>query len=332
MRRRGPPCSLPGLLATGCTGPAEREVEPPLRSAPASSPTDSPGARTTPPDGRPRTRPRPDVRPRDFDPGQADAVVRHLAGTIGPRHGTSPAFRAAVTWVGRLLRAARLPRPPPVVRRARAGCRGACRCRRAVGQRRRDPARVRPAAAAPRRRRPPRHRAAGAGRRGQRLGRRRGARGRGRRCAKRRTRLPVVWVAFGAEEPRGPTDDDHHYGSRAYVAAMTPAERRALRGMVSLDRVGVGARRAGRVGGGLRPGAAVAAGRPPGVPGCRRTVTGPAQQRPLVLRPGRAAGCPPRHHAVRRLPLAAGRPGRRRPGPARAHRPAACWPGWRRRR
>lgn len=59
--------------------------------------------------------------------------------------------------------------------------------------------------------------------------------------ARARTRLPVVWVAFGAEEPRGPGDDDHHYGSRAYVAAMTPAARRSMRGMVSLDRVGVGA-------------------------------------------------------------------------------------------
>ena len=56
----------------------------------------------------------------------------------------------------------------------------------------------------------------------------------------RRTRLPVVLIAFGAEEPRGPTDDDHHYGSRAYVDGLTPAQRRSLRGMVSLDRVGVG--------------------------------------------------------------------------------------------
>jgi Zn-dependent M28 family amino/carboxypeptidase len=58
--------------------------------------------------------------------------------------------------------------------------------------------------------------------------------------AGRRTRLPVVLVAFGAEEPRGPSDDDHHYGSRAYVRALGPAERRSVRGMVSLDRVGVG--------------------------------------------------------------------------------------------
>jgi len=56
----------------------------------------------------------------------------------------------------------------------------------------------------------------------------------------RETRLPVVLVAFGSEEPRGPTDDDHHYGSRAYVDALTPAEQRSLVGMVALDRVGVG--------------------------------------------------------------------------------------------
>lgn len=55
-----------------------------------------------------------------------------------------------------------------------------------------------------------------------------------------RVRLQVAFVAFGAEEPRGPTDLDHHYGSRHYVAALSPAHRRTMRGMVSLDRVGVG--------------------------------------------------------------------------------------------
>ena len=52
------------------------------------------------------------------------------------------------------------------------------------------------------------------------------------------TRLPVVWVAFGAEEPRGPGDDEHHFGSQEYVRRLDGAERAALRGMVSLDRVG----------------------------------------------------------------------------------------------
>ena len=60
--------------------------------------------------------------------------------------------------------------------------------------------------------------------------------------AVRGTRLPVVFVAFGAEEPRGPSDDDHHYGSRRYVDLLSPGERDAVRGMVSLDRVGVGGR------------------------------------------------------------------------------------------
>ena len=55
-----------------------------------------------------------------------------------------------------------------------------------------------------------------------------------------RTRLPVVFVAFGAEEPRGETDADHHYGSRTYVRALGAGERNAIRGMLSLDRVGVG--------------------------------------------------------------------------------------------
>ena len=57
-----------------------------------------------------------------------------------------------------------------------------------------------------------------------------------------RTRLPVVLIAFGSEEPRGPSDDDHHYGSRAFVASLNPAQRKGLRGMVAMDRVGVGAR------------------------------------------------------------------------------------------
>jgi Zn-dependent M28 family amino/carboxypeptidase len=61
------------------------------------------------------------------------------------------------------------------------------------------------------------------------------------RLAQRKgTRLPTVLVAFGAEEPRGPGDALHHFGSRAYVDRMSAAER--LRGMVSLDRVGVGGR------------------------------------------------------------------------------------------
>lgn len=50
---------------------------------------------------------------------------------------------------------------------------------------------------------------------------------------------PVVFVAFGAEEPRGPGDDLHHFGSQAYVAGLAPAERSALIGAIAVDTVGV---------------------------------------------------------------------------------------------
>lgn len=61
-----------------------------------------------------------------------------------------------------------------------------------------------------------------------------------RRAAVAPPRIQVVFVAFGGEEPRGPGDFEHHFGSLHYVAGMSRAERRNLVGMVSLDRVGVG--------------------------------------------------------------------------------------------
>lgn len=51
--------------------------------------------------------------------------------------------------------------------------------------------------------------------------------------------IQVRFIAFGAEEPRGPGDDLHHFGSQAYVKSLDRVERRAMRAMVSLDRVGV---------------------------------------------------------------------------------------------
>jgi hypothetical protein len=51
--------------------------------------------------------------------------------------------------------------------------------------------------------------------------------------------LPVKFIAFGAEEPRGSGDARHHFGSRDFVADMSRSERRAIQAMVSLDRVGV---------------------------------------------------------------------------------------------
>jgi hypothetical protein len=56
------------------------------------------------------------------------------------------------------------------------------------------------------------------------------------------TELPTVLVAFGGEEPRGPGESMHHFGSVHYVAGLSRAARTNLAAMVSLDRVGVGAR------------------------------------------------------------------------------------------
>lgn len=203
------------LLAVGCTAMG------PERSSPAPPPSV------------------PIVSPDDFDVRTAVAAVEHLAGLIGPRHATSPAFRQAVAWVssefesyGRDIRRHSFAVPGgnswgvPVSAGTSVNV-----IATPLGFDARDPhlivgAHLDTVPQAP--------------------GAEDNASGVGvllataQAIAERRTRLPVVLIAFGAEEPRGPTDDDHHYGSRAYVASLDPAERRAVRGMVSLDRVGVG--------------------------------------------------------------------------------------------
>ncbi len=167
------------------------------------------------------------------------AAVRHLAGTIGPRPGTSPAYRRAARWVqaeleGHGWQVRRQPVPTPggvswgvPVSGGRStnliATRGDVRSGRPwvlVGAHL-DTVPQAPGAE---------DNASGVG----------ALLAVAEAVAERRTRHPVVLVAFGSEEPRGPGDDDHHYGSRAYVASLSAAERRSLRGMVSLDRVGVG--------------------------------------------------------------------------------------------
>ena len=51
--------------------------------------------------------------------------------------------------------------------------------------------------------------------------------------------LPVRFVAFGAEEARGGNGTRYAFGSRHFVTSLGASDRRAVRGMVSLDRVGV---------------------------------------------------------------------------------------------
>lgn len=61
-----------------------------------------------------------------------------------------------------------------------------------------------------------------------------------RMAARGGTRLPVEFVAFGGEEPRGSGDRLHHFGSTAMIERMPTKEHANVVAMVALDRVGVG--------------------------------------------------------------------------------------------
>jgi aminopeptidase YwaD len=223
-----------GLAQVGCSsngepgGPRAGDSEPPVATR-TSRPTAEPG-----PD-QPRA-----VRPGDLRVGTAVRAVRRLAGEIGPRHATSPAFGRAADWVegelegrGYDVRRQRFAVPAGVSWGVPA--RSGTSLNLVATPRGFDPHRP--------------HLVVGAhlDTVPQAPGAEDNASGVGVLLAVaeavegRATRLPVVLVAFGAEEPRGPTDADHHYGSRAYVETLGPGERRAVRGMLSLDRVGVGA-------------------------------------------------------------------------------------------
>jgi Zn-dependent M28 family amino/carboxypeptidase len=179
------------------------------------------------------------VRPGDFRPGVATRAVQRLAAGIGPRHATSPAFRRAAAWVGGELEAVGYD-----VRRQRVVVPGGVSWGVPVAAGTSVNVIATPPGFEPTRP----HLVVGAhlDTVPQAPGAEDNASGVGvvlgvaEAIEGQRTRLPVVLVAFGAEEPRGPTDADHHYGSRTYVASLEPAERRAVRGMLALDRVGVG--------------------------------------------------------------------------------------------
>jgi hypothetical protein len=246
MARPGVAILLAGLLLAGCTDDGEAPVaEPPAQTPPAPSvppastahPTDSP----TSPAATPSTAPPRPVAPGDARIRLALLPVDHLAGVIGPRPGTSPAYFRAADWVERLLTAVgwqvrRQPFPTPAGVSWGVPVRGG-RSVNVVATR----GDVRPG-------KPWLLVGAHLDTVPQAPGAEDNASGIGvlvavaEALAERRSRLPVMLVAFGSEEPRGPTDDDHHYGSRAFVESLTQAQRGSLRGMVSLDRVGVGSR------------------------------------------------------------------------------------------
>ncbi|SFJ23358.1 Peptidase family M28 [Nocardioides psychrotolerans] len=229
------------FLLPALAGCSSSTTEPGAAPPPPASSTPAPTTPSTSPTQTPTPTPTPQQRasPDDVDVTVATRAVRHLAGTIGPRPGTSAAYFAAADWVQQQLEASGWE-----VRRqhfatpagvswgipVEAGSSVNLVATRgdttpgepwlAVGAHL-DTVPQAPGAE---------DNASGVG----------ALLATAAAIAGRQTRMPVVLVAFGSEEPRGPSDDDHHYGSRAYVASLTPAERRGLRAMVSLDRVGVG--------------------------------------------------------------------------------------------
>lgn len=218
-------CVAAITLVTACSSGAP---DGPDRAAPTA-----PTSQSTAP--APTLRATPEPEPARFEAGRAMRTVRHLAGEIGPRLATGPAFREAADWVTRTfeglgydVRRQSFPVPagdswgvPVGAGRsanviATSGDFDAAAPYHLVGAHL-DTVAVAPGAE---------DNASGVA---VLLELARVLAGRGQ----------VVLVAFGGEEPRGP-GDLHHFGSTAYVAAMSPAQRRLLRGMVSLDRVGVG--------------------------------------------------------------------------------------------
>jgi hypothetical protein len=225
--RAAPEASLDDLgeLSAGQSTPTPQPT-----SEPTSAPTDA-----TTPDAAPEP-----VRPGDLDRTTALRAVRRLAGTIGPREATGRAYARAATWVAGELRGLGYD-----VARQRFDVPAGESWDVPVPAGQSTNVVATPVGFDPDRP----HLVVGAhlDTVPQAPGAEDNASGVGvllavaEAVAQRRTRLPVVLVAFGAEEPRGPSDDDHHYGSRHYAAGMGRDERTALRAMVSLDRAGVGA-------------------------------------------------------------------------------------------
>jgi Zn-dependent M28 family amino/carboxypeptidase len=61
-----------------------------------------------------------------------------------------------------------------------------------------------------------------------------------RALRERPARLPVIFIAFGAEEVQPGPKGSHHLGSRFYVSRMSDADKKNLAAVLNLDEVGWG--------------------------------------------------------------------------------------------
>ncbi len=225
------------IALTGCTGdePGAATADPEPTGSPTSSRTTSADPPPTTPTDPPAT-----YGPPRFLPAAALVTVQHLAGDIGPRLAASPAFDRAADWVARRFASygydvSNQQFPVPAGDSWGVPVEGGTSRNVVAAPADFDPRRpwrlvgahLDTVAVAP------------------------GAEDNGsgiavllelaRLAAGRQTALPTVFVAFGAEEPLGDGEALHHFGSRLHAQRLPAAERRNLRAMVSLDRVGVGA-------------------------------------------------------------------------------------------
>jgi aminopeptidase YwaD len=247
MRRIGSAVAAAvAVLAAACTTESSSRAGPePLPPTTASAeltstpPTPTGRASGATPTAAPTAAPTAGPREPAFSPARAMRTVRFLAGEVGPRLATGPAFRRAARWVEQRFESlgyavSRQTFPVPAGDSWGVPVGAGTSANVVARPRDLDPsapyllvgAHLDTVAVAP--------------------GAEDNASGvavlleTARRWSAAPGEIPVVFVAFGGEEPRGDGDFDHHFGSLHYVAQMSPAERRKLRGMVSLDRVGVG--------------------------------------------------------------------------------------------
>jgi hypothetical protein len=225
------------LLIAACDSGTQPAAPAPTTTAvPPATTATQPTVTARPPTTTP-TAPLQSRVPRAFDTAAAVATVRHLAGRIGPREATSAAYRQAADWVEAQFEAAgyrvrRQAVPVPSGTSWGVPVRAGTTWNLIATRPGFDPTQP--------------HLVVGAhlDTVPQAPGAEDNASGVAVLVEVARSttepRLPTAFIAFGAEEPRGTGDERHHYGSRAYVASLAQVQRSAVRGMVSLDRVGVG--------------------------------------------------------------------------------------------
>ena len=234
MWRRIATLAIGSMLVAGCSEGDAEPADEPTTSISGSAPTSGSASSASP--SSPRQQTPPTAAP--FDPGAVLSDVRHLANDIGPREATSSGFRRAAGFVSQRLtslgydvRRTKVAVPAgdswgvPVeagtsynVIADPPGFDGS-KPHRVVGAHL-DSVAVSPGAE---------DNASGIAAMLELA----------RMAAEQRLAVPVRFIAFGAEEPRGDSDDLHHFGSTTYVRAMSRPRRANLTGMVSLDRVGV---------------------------------------------------------------------------------------------